>query len=392
MSQFDTLYDRRGTGSVKYDLMKYEGRPEDTLPLWVADMDFPAPECVGEALKNLAQPGIFGYAFPEEAYKQAVAGWFGRRFGWRPDTDWLVETPGVVFALCTAVKAFTQPRDGVMCLLPVYPHFFEAAIDNGRRPVYGHLKQGPEGRYEIDFEELEQLLDQEQPKLFILCSPHNPVGRVWSREELERLGRLCFDRGVLVVADEIHCDFTYPDHPHTPFLSLGPEFEQNAIACTAPSKTFNLAGLQCSNIFIPNPQLRKTFERELAAQGMSGNNTPGRAACQAVYEQGEPWLEELLVYLRGNYEFLRDFVARELPQLKVFPLEGTYLAWVDARGLGLDKAGLEDLLRNKARVWLSDGAGYGQDGEGFWRFNLACPRKTLAAALERIRDAVESLS
>lgn len=391
MSQFDTLYDRRHTGSVKYDLMEAHGRPADTLPLWVADMDFPAPACVGEALKRLAQPGIFGYSFPEEDYKRAVAGWFSRRFGWTPKTDWLVETPGVVFALCTAVKAFTQPGDGVMCLLPVYPHFFEAAIDNGRRPVYGHLKQGPEGRYEIDFEELERLLDQEKPKLFILCSPHNPVGRVWTREELERLGKLCFDRGVLVVADEIHCDFTYPGHPHTPFLSLGPAFEQNAISCTAPSKTFNLAGLQCSNIFIPNPQLRKAFERELAAQGMSGNNTPGRAACRAVYEQGEPWLEELLVYLRGNYEFLRDFVAEKLPRLKVYPLEGTYLAWVDARGLGLDAQKLDDLLKNRARVWFSDGAGYGPGGEGFWRVNLACPRKTLEAALERVEQAVETI-
>lgn len=389
MSQFDTLYDRRHTGSVKYDLMEREGRPADTLPLWVADMDFPAPECVGEALRELTRLGIFGYSFPEEGYKQAVAGWFGRRFGWTPRTDWLVETPGVVFALCTAVKAFTRPGDGVMCLLPVYPHFFEAAIDNGRRPVYGHLKQGTEGRYEIDFEELEQLLDREKPKLFILCSPHNPVGRVWERQELERLGKLCFDRGILVVADEIHCDFAYPGHPHTPFLSLGPEFERNAISCTAPSKTFNLAGLQCSNVFIPNPKLRKAFERELAAQGISEVNTAGRVACRAVYEQGEPWLEELLVYLRGNYEFLKDFVERNIPQLKVCPLEGTYLAWVDARGLGLNAGELDELLRTRARVWFSDGAGYGPGGEGFWRINLACPRATLAAALERVRDAVK---
>lgn len=383
MSRFDEIYDRRGTGSVKYDLLEAEGWAEDTLPLWVADMDFPAPDCVGEALRALTRPGIFGYAFPEEGYRQAVAGWFDCRFGWRPETDWLVEAPGVVFALCTAVRAFTQPGDGVLCLPPVYPHFFEAAEDNGRRPVFCPLKS-VKGRYEIDFDGLEQVLEREKPRLLLFCSPHNPVGRVWTRGELERLGRLCLEHGVIVAADEIHCDFTYPGHPHTPFLSLGPEFAANAIACTAPSKTFNLAGLQCSNLFIPNPALREAFRRELTAQGYSGGNTAGRAACRAAYERGEGWLEELLAYLRGNYAFLKAFLERELPALTVSPLEGTYLAWVDARGLGPE--GLDGLLR-RSRVWFNAGAGFGPGGEGFWRVNLACPRSTLERALERLRDA-----
>ncbi len=220
MSLFDTVYDRRGTDCVKYDLIDVQHRPADTLPLWVADMDFPAPACVGEALRRMTEPGIYGYALSGESYRRSVAGWFDRRFGWRPEPDWLVETPGVVFALCTAVRAFTRPGDGVMVLLPVYPHFFQAAEDNGRRVVASRLKS-VDGRWEIAFDEGERLMDAEQPKLLILCSPHNPIGRVWTREELLRLGGLCLARGITVVADEIHCDFTYPGHPHTPYLSLG---------------------------------------------------------------------------------------------------------------------------------------------------------------------------
>lgn len=388
---FDEKIDRRGTDCIKYDAPIQQGWAEDTLPLWVADMDFPAPAAVGEALREMTRPGIFGYQLAGEDYVSSVTGWFERRFGWKPEADWLVETPGVVFALCTAVRAFTKPGDAVMMLLPVYPHFFEAATDNGRRVVGSQLKPGINGRYEIDFDEVERLMDEEKPRLFILCSPHNPVGRVWTEEELRRLGELCFARNIPVVADEIHCDFTYPGHPHTPFLSLGPAFEQNGISCTAPSKTFNLAGLQDSNIFIPNPLMRAAFQRELRAQGAFGVNSAGRAAAKAAYDHGESWLRELLAYLRENDAFLRDFLAQELPQLKAAPLEGTYLAWVDARGLGLSDEALSALLRDKAHVRLNPGAEYGAGGEGFLRFNLACPRSTLQLALERIRDAVKEL-
>ena len=271
----------------------------------------------------------------------------------------------------------------------MYSHFFTAVEDNGRRPVYGHLKR-ENGHYEIDFEELERLLDEERPRLLILCSPHNPVGRVWKREELERLGRLCFDRGVLVVADEIHCDFVYPGQRHIPFLSLGPEFEQNTICCTAPSKTFNLAGLQCSNIFIPNPVLRAAFRREITAQGGFGVNSAGAAACMAAYNGGADWLDELLVYLRGNYNFLRAFLADRLPRLTAGELEGTYLAWVDVSALNLSEEEQLALLK-RAGVRLSMGGEYGAGGETFWRVNLACPKSTLRAALERIAAEVEKL-
>lgn len=389
MSRFDRIYDRRGTGSIKYDVLEQEGYAQDTVPLWIADMDFPAPDCVGRALSRLAEPGILGYDLTGRAYTEAVTGWFQKRFGWKPEAEWLVTTPGVVYAICTAVRAFTEPGDGVLCLLPVYSHFFSAVEDNGRRPIYSHLKQA-NGRYEIDFAELEQTMDAEHPKLLILCSPHNPVGRVWTREELERLGRMCFDRGILVVADEIHCDFVYPGYRHVPFLSLGQAFEQNAICCTAPSKSFNLAGLQCSNIFIPNAELRKAFCRELTAQGAFGMNTAGAAACQAAYEGGEAWLDELLVYLRENYELLRDFLSRELPQLTVSELEGTYLAWVDARSLQLNDEELLEMLK-RAKVRLSMGQEYGAGGEGFLRINLACPRAILQTALARMRDEIQRI-
>ena len=389
MSRFDQNYNRRGTGAIKYDVLEAEGYGADALPLWIADMDFPAPECVSEALRRMTTPGIYGYDMTGDDYKAALTGWFTRRFGWTPEADWLVTTPGVVFAICTAIRALSKPGDAVACLLPVYSHFFTAIEDNGRRPVYGHLKQ-VDGRYEIDFEELERLLDEEQPKLLIFCSPHNPVGRVWTRDELERLGRLCFDRGVTVVADEIHCDFVYPGHKHIPFLSLGPEFEQNTICCTAPSKTFNLAGLQCSNIFIPNPKLRAAFRKELTAMGAFGVNTAGAVACMAAYNGGADWLDELLVYLRGNYNFLRCFLADKLPALRVSELEGTYLAWVDVSALNLTVAEQEALLK-RAGVRLNMGAEYGAGGETFWRVNLACPQSTLKAALERIASEVEKL-
>ncbi len=384
---FDPIIDRRGTDCVKYDLMEQMYLPEDTLPLWVADMDFPAPECVSEALCRMSRQEIYGYTFAGEGYHQAVVDWFARRFDWTIQPDWLVETPGVVFALCTAVRAYTKPGDSVAMFLPVYNHFFEAVEDNGRNVVACELVNR-NGRYEIDFADLERKLDEERPKLFLLCSPHNPVGRVWTEAELRKLGELCFERNILVVADEIHCDFTYEGHRHIPFQSLGEAFAHQSIACTAPSKTFNLAGLKTSNLVIPDAMLRNTFRKELQRQGVSGVNLFGMAACRAAYEGGDAWLDALKEYLWGNYQTLVSFVERELPELKVTELEGTYLAWVDAAGLGLTEAEQDTLLREKARVWLNRGETYGKGGANFWRFNLACPRSVLTEALERLRDAI----
>ncbi len=387
MSRCDEVYNRRGTASIKYDLIPLSGRQPDTIPLWVADMDFPTPECVTEALRENTTPGIFGYSMTTDDYRRAAADWFDRRFGWRPEADSFVETPGVVYALCTAVRALTQPGDAVMMQMPVYHQFFHAVENNHRRVVYSSLKE-TDGRWEIDFEDFARVLDEEQPKLFLLCSPHNPVGRVWTEEELRHQAQLCFARNVIVVADEIHCDFVYPGHRHIPFLSLGEEYAKKSFSCTAPSKTFNLAGMKCSNIFIPDPELRAAFRREMSEQGASGPSTLSQVACQAAYEGGEAWLEELLEYLFGNFTCMKDYLAQQLPQIKVTPLEGTYLAWVDARGLGLSGEEMSTLLNDRARVWISPGEDYGAGGEGFWRVNLACPRSVLMEAMERICSAI----
>ena len=385
---FDQIAPRWGTDSVKYDLCLRQGFAPDVLPLWVADMDFPAPDCVREALQKMVDFNVYGYSMAGEGYYRAVIDWFTRRHGWTPERKWIVTTPGVIYALCTAVRAFTAPGDAVAVMTPVYHHFFTPVTDNGRRLVQCDLRL-TDGGYEIDFDALERALDREKPKMLILCSPHNPVGRVWSEAELRRLGGLCFERGVLVAADEIHCDFVYPGRTFVPFLSLGEEFAQNAFSCTAPSKTFNLAGLEDSNIIIPNPELRRAFRAEMTGQGISEAALPGRVSCQAAYEGGAEWLDALLVYLRGNYDAAAEFLARRLPQLRLCPLEGTYLAWIDARGLGLDAAALERFMREKANVRFNPGAEYGAAGAGFLRLNLATSRATVLAALERFAVAVE---
>lgn len=390
MTEFDRIVDRRGTGCVKYDVLTVDGYPADTIPLWIADMDFPVPDCAVQALHRMADHAVFGYNFPTRDYLSAVQGWFARRHGWTPETEWIVTTPGVVYALSAAVRAFTQPGDKVLVLPPVYGHFFPPVVENGRELISCPLA-AREGRYEIDFAALEETVAREAPRMLIFCSPHNPVGRVWTEEELRELGRICFAHGVLVVADEIHCDFVYPGHRHVPFLSLGEEFRQNAISCTAPSKTFNLAGLEDSNIFIPDPGLRRKFRSEMSAQGVNGCATAGRVACQAVYEGGDRWLDELLVYLKGNFDAVAAFLAEHLPQLTLSPLEGTYLAWLDARALGMDPKALEAFLRDKAHLRFSQGPEFatGHEGDGFLRMNLAAPRAVLTEAMERLRKALE---
>ncbi|MCH3972331.1 MAG: pyridoxal phosphate-dependent aminotransferase [Oscillospiraceae bacterium] len=384
---FSTPVDRHGTGSLKYDFAAQRGKPADVLPLWVADMDFQTVPQVSEALEKAARFGVFGYTESTDSYFQAVADWFAKRHGWRPEKEWLVKTPGVVFALAAAVRAFTQPGEAVLLQQPVYYPFSEIIRDNGRQLVNNPLVL-KDGHYEIDFQDFETKIRENHVKLFLLCSPHNPVGRVWKREELQRMGEICLKYHVIVAADEIHADFVWPGHTHTPFLAVDPRFLDSTVLCTAPSKTFNLAGLQTSNIFVANQQLRKKLEKQIAAAGYSQLNQMGLIACETAYRYGEPWLEALLQYLQGNIRFVREFLQKNLSQIQLIEPEGTYLLWLDCRGFGLTQEQLEDLVVNRAKLWLDSGSVFGKTGEGFERINIACQRETLQKALQQLQKAV----
>lgn len=387
---FDTVIDRRGTNSLKYDFADRWGMPEDVLPMWVADMDFPAAPEILDRLKEVLQHGIFGYSEGKEEYFRAVAGWYGQRFGWEVKEEWLVKTPGVVFAIAMAVRSLTKEQDAVLIQQPVYYPFSGVIKDNNRVLVNNALKL-TDGRYEIDFEDFEEKIVKEHVKLFILCSPHNPVGRVWEEWELRKMGDICVKHGVWIVSDEIHSDFVRPGYRHLVFASLSPDYADNTVTCTAPSKTFNLAGLQTSNIFIPNPDIRHRFAHAMKQVGCQEINTMGLAACQAAYEKGGPWLGALKEYLEGNLSLVREYLAEHLPKIHLIEPEGTYLAWLDFRELGLTEEARQDLIIKKARLWLDSGAMFGKDGEGFERINLACPRSVVKRALVQLERAVMEL-
>lgn len=385
---FDKEIQRYGTDCVKYDAAEAQGYPADILPLWVADMDFQAPPCVQEALGNAVAHGIFGYSFRSDSYCDAVTGWFRRRFGWEVEKAWMLQTPGVVFALSTAVRVTTAPGDAVLVQPPVYYPFYRVIEQNGRKIVESGLVY-ENGKYSIDFADVEAKIVENDVKLFILCSPHNPVCRVWTEEELARLGAICRRHGVKVVSDEIHCDFAFPDHPHTPFVKACPDMAEDTILCTAPSKSFNLAGLQVSNIFIPGAALRARFKQELDRISYSEPNCLGMVACKAAYQGAEEWLEECKAYMRGNLDYVRSFLAENLPQIKLVEPEGTYFAWLDCSGLGLSKAELDELVVKKANLWLDSGAIFGACAEQFQRVVLACPRSTVEKAMTQLKAAVD---
>lgn len=384
---FDRLIDRRNTNSLKYDFAAERGKPADVLPLWVADMDFRAPEPVLNALHKAVEHGIFGYSEVKADYYEAVAGWFEQRFHWRPQQEWLVKTPGVVYAIAMAVRALTKPGDSVLIQPPVYYPFFSVIRDNERMVVESELAY-QNGKYAIDFEDFEKKIIENGVRLFILCSPHNPVGRVWTVEELRRIGDICQRNGVYVVSDEIHCDFALDGHPHHVFLDVNPGLADRTIICTAPSKTFNLAGLQVSNIWIPNADVRAAVLKEIDRSGYSQLNTLGLAACQAAYAQGGEWLAACRAYLQDNLDFLRGYLAENLPQVRLVEPEGTYFAWLDFSGLGSSCAQLNDLIVNHAKLWLDAGHIFGGHAEQFQRVVLACPRATLQQALLQLKQAI----
>lgn len=385
---FDKVIERKGTNCLKYDFAKERGRSEELLPLWVADMDFETAPCVKKRLQEAVEHGIFGYSEGKEEYFDAVHDWYERYHGWNVKKEWLIKTPGVVYALAACVRAFTRKGDAVLLQQPVYYPFSEVILDNGRRLVNSPLVLR-NGRYEMDFDDLEAKIVSEEVKLFLLCSPHNPVGRVWTQEELRKVGEICLRHGVLVVSDEIHSDFTWPGRKHHVFAALDPAFSDIIVTCTAPSKTFNLAGLQISNIFIENRTLRKRFLRAVAQTGYSQVGLFGLISCQAAYEEGHGWLQELKDYLYENLLFVRSFLEEQIPEVKLIEPEGTYLLWLDFRALSLNKEELEDLIVKRAKLWLDSGRMFGPDGEGFQRINIACPRSVLRRAMEQLRDAVK---
>lgn len=387
---FDTIHNRKNTNSLKYDFAKERGKPDDLIPLWVADMDFRAPDEVIFALKEKAEHGIFGYSEPKADYFEALENWFSTRHGWKVDGRMFVQTCGVVFSISALIRTLTDVGDAVLICQPVYYPFAQTIIDNNRKLIVSELKN-ENGYYTVDYADFERKIKENRVKLFILCNPHNPVGRVWTKDELTRLGRICLDNGVFVISDEIHCDFTYEGNKHTVFATLGREFEENCAVCTAPTKTFNLAGLHISNTYIYDDRIRKRFVKELGAQGYSQSNVMGLVACQAAYSYGAEWLDELKAYLTDNLSFVREYLKDNISDIRLIEPQGTYLIWLDCRSLRLTDRELKAFIQDEAKLWTDDGYIFGAGGSGYERINIACPRSLLKAALENLKHAVETL-
>ena len=383
---FDTPIDRTHTWSIKHDFKKDNGKADDILPLWVADMDFRSPDSVVEALKKAVDHGIFGYSRADESYFDAVAAWYQKRHHLTLQPEWMTCTPGIVFALSIAVRAFTQEGDAVLIQPPVYHPFSRAILRNKRTLVENPLVL-KDGHYEMDLEDLEQKVLDEHVKLMILCNPHNPVGRVWTREELTALADICLRHHVYVISDEIHGDFVWQGHEQTPYASISEEACLHSMMCTAPSKTFNLAGMATSNLFIPDPEMRRKFRSELLDVGQENMNRLGLFACRAAYEGGGEWLDQLIGYLAGNLALVRDFCKNRVPQIQLVEPEGTYLAWLDCRELGMTDDELMAFFSDDAKVWLDPGTHSGEQGSGFMRFNLGSSRSVIAQALDQIEAA-----
>ena len=383
-SQFDCAVPPRvGVEAEKWDLMK-PGLDLGIVPLSVADMEFASPPAIISALEETARSGLWGYTGWGERYYDALHGWMASRHGWEIQRDWVVRTNGVVQGLNAAIRALTKPGDGVVIQPPVYPPFFGAVRDNGRALVESPLKLA-DGRYEMDFGDLAGKLARPDVTAMILCSPHNPVGRVWTEVELRRLGDLCLENHVLVISDEIHCDLVQRGHRHIPFASLGEGYAQNSVTGTACSKTFSLAGLCCANMLVPDRSKKAALEQEVSRSGCYTFSTFGVRALEVGYEQCAPWLDELIDYVGENYRYLQDFLTKHFPAVYLAPLEGTYLAWMDLAPLGLSQEEQARFLEEEAQLYLSHGAPFG--APGFERINLACPRSVLAAALDRLLAA-----
>lgn len=381
---FDKTIDRRATNSYKWD-----SAPEGVLPMWVADMDFRMASAIIDALQKRVAHGIFGYTRVPDAYYDAVTSWFSRRHGWDIDREWIIYTSGVVPAVSAVIKALTVPGDKVIVQTPVYNCFFSSIRNNGCEIVSNPLRRTAD-TYEMDFDALERCAADPRAKVMLLCNPHNPAGRVWTPDELTRLGNICLRNGVTVVADEIHCELVYQGFKYTPFASLSDAFLHRSVTCVSPSKAFNIAGLQIANIVAFDNDMRSRIDKAININEVCDVNPFGVAATIAAYNEGEEWLNQLVDYLHGNYEAMAEFCRRELPEFPITRLEGTYLVWMDCSSLGMPSDALEHALLDDARLWLNAGTMYGAEGEGYMRWNIACPRSVMLDGLNRFLNFVRS--
>jgi cystathionine beta-lyase len=383
---FDTVINRRGTGSLKWDMREPASGASDLLPLWVADMDFPAPREIVQALERRIAHPIYGYTLEPALYFDAMTAWYRERHGWTLERDWVLSSPGVVPSISIALLALTEPGDGVVIQPPVYHPFAARILASGRRVVENPLTLVG-SRLEMDFDALERVIDA-RTRALILCSPHNPGGRVWGRGELTRLSEICARRGILIISDEIHCDLVMKGHRHVPMAVSCEHAAGITVTFVSPTKTFNLAGIGGSFTIIPDASLRRRFAEQAHGLWTGLANPLSIAAVEAAYLHGAPWLDELLAYIGGNFDLLASFLTARLPGVRALPLEGTYLAWLDTRGLGLRDDEIAERLMKRGKVWLDEGRRFGRGGEGFQRLNLACPRAILRQALEKIAGAI----
>lgn len=389
---FDEIIDRRNTDCLKYDFAKKRGVPVDTLPMWVADMDFKVSSYIQEALNKQVEHGIYGYTDALDDYYSAVGKWIKKQYGYQVSENEIIKTPGVVYAIGAAINAFTEKGDAVLIQEPVYYPFGSVVKDNGRKLVSSSLVYDSEKtRYYVDINDFEKKIVDNKVKLFLLCNPHNPVGRAWSREELIQMGDICRKNGVIVFSDEIHADYVW-NGKHCAFIEASESFSDISITATSPSKTFNIAGLQVSNIVIKNEILKNKLQKAIDATGYSQLNAAGIVACKAAYSHGEEWYEAVKSYIKENILYMYKYINENIPLLKMVYPEATYLVWVDFSRLGLDDKEIDSLIVNKAKLWLDSGYVFGKAGEGFQRFNVACPRETLKKALEQLEKAVEGIN
>ncbi|WNS74767.1 MalY/PatB family protein [Bacillus sp. DTU_2020_1000418_1_SI_GHA_SEK_038] len=384
---FDQIINRENTSSVKWGLTKEVFGTNDVLPMWVADMDFEPPSEVKNALLDRVQHGVFGYTYPSSSTADSIKQWLQNRHSWKVESDWIQYNLGVVPSIAAAIEAYTAPGDKVMLQSPVYAPFFEMVKKNNREVVNSPLKL-VDNRFEIDFTDFENRL-KEGVKLFLLCNPHNPGGRVWTKEELQKIGELCYQYNCLILSDEIHSDLVFKTNKHIPIASLNNKFNEITITCIAPTKTFNLAGLQASAVIISNKELRNDFQKVLQRQGFYSLPTFGAIGMEAAYQHGDSWLNELLEYLHENIATAKSFIEKHLPSIKVMEPEGTYLLWLNCRELDLGDEEIRERLLYKGKLALEPGKKYGPGGEGFVRMNIACPREMLLDGLERLKKAFD---